>query len=95
MNGHIAWVKGGTATFLELSGENVVLRSSIPSPPGSRLEATFLADPAAGAVGGVGAVMVKVHGSKKEDDGAFTIRGRLVSATREVRARVAALVEPG
>jgi hypothetical protein len=80
----ITWAKGGTATFVAADGENVTLRSSIPSPPGSRLEATFDAEPNT-------AVHVKVHGSKKEEDGSFTIKGRLVDATREIRERVQAL----
>lgn len=84
----IAWAKGGTATFLGAEGENVTLRSSIPSPPGSRLDATFEAEPKT-------AVRVKVHGSKKEEDGSFTIKGRLVDATREIRERVHSLVQSG
>jgi len=84
----ITWTKGGTATFLTAEGENVTLRSSIPSPPGSRLEATFDAEPKT-------AVRVKVHGSKKEEDGSFTIKGRLVDATRGTRDRVHALVAGG
>ena len=80
----INWAKGGTATFLSAEGENVTLRSTIPSPPGSRLEATFDAEPKS-------ALRVKVHGSKKEEDGSFTIKGRLVDATRETRERVQSL----
>jgi hypothetical protein len=83
INGHIhvAWAKGGGASFLSAEGENVTLRSTSPSPPGSRLDATFADEPSA-------VVRIKVHGSKKEDDGSFTIRGRLVDATREIRERV-------
>jgi hypothetical protein len=80
----IAWEKGGTASVLAADGENVTLKSTIPSPPGSRLAATFVDEPAA-------PLRVKVHGSKKEADGSFTIRGRLVDATRETRERVARL----
>ena len=80
----IAWAKGGTASFLSAEGENVTLRSSIPSPPGARLDATFTDEPKT-------PVRVKVHGSKKEEDGSFTIRGRLVDATKETRERVQAL----
>ena len=80
----ISWKKGGTASVVAADGENVTLRSTIPSPPGSRLEATFIDEPTT-------PLRVKVHGSKKEEDGSFTIRGRLVDATRETRERVARL----
>lgn len=83
----ITWAKGGTATVLAAEGENVTLRSTIPSPPGARLDATFDAEPRA-------ALRVKVHGSKKEGDGSFTIKGRLVDATRETRERVQGLAKP-
>jgi hypothetical protein len=84
----IRWAKGGEASFTSAEGENVTLRSTIPSPPGSRLDATFISEPQT-------ALRVKVHGSKKEDDGSFTIKGRLVDATRETRERVQALVQSG
>ena len=86
MKDAIRWAKGGTAAFLSAEGESVVLRSTIPSPPGSRLEATFVDEPAS-------PLRIKVHGSKKEEDGSFTIKGRLVDATREIRERVHALVQ--
>lgn len=76
----LVWEKGGTAEILVVDGENVTLRSTIPSPPGSRLDASL----------GDAKVKIKVHGSKREDDGAFTIKGRLVDATRETREKVTA-----
>jgi len=81
----IVWAKGGTASFVAAQGESVTLRSTIPSPPGSRLDATFADEPKT-------QLRVKVHSSKKQDDGSYTITGRLVDATRETRERVAALV---
>lgn len=84
----IAWAKGGTASFVAAEGEAVVLRSTIPSPPGSRLDATFVDEPKT-------SLRIKVHGSKKEEDGSFTIKGRLVDATRETRERVHALAASG
>jgi hypothetical protein len=87
MMAHLTWAKGGTATLLVIRDDAVTLRSSIPSPPGSRLEATLVSDTAVG-------VKVKIHGSKLESDGSFTLRGKLLEATRELRARLAALV-PG
>lgn len=81
---HVTWQKGGNASFVHVEGEHVTLRSTIPSPPGSRLEGTLLVPPA-------GPINVKVHGSKKEADGTFTVRGRFVDATREIRDLLAAL----
>jgi hypothetical protein len=80
----ILWAKGGAATIVRGEGENVTLRSTIPSPPGSRLDATFVDEPKT-------TLRVKVHGSKREDDGSFTIKGRLIDATREIRDRVHSL----
>jgi hypothetical protein len=85
---HLAWAKGGTASFLTVADDAVTLRSSIPSPPGSRIEGTLSSDPPAG-------VKIKIHGSKLEADGSFTLRGKLLDANRALRDRVAALVGPG
>lgn len=81
---HVAWTKGGTASFVAAADDNVTLTSSIPSPPGSRLEGTLL---------GTIPVKVKVHSSKKEESGSFTLKGRLVDFTRETRERIHGLVE--
>jgi hypothetical protein len=103
---HVAWAKGGTASFVSVADDVVTLRSSIPSPPGSRLEGVLVAEgtadadaaPGTSAVSGAESptarVSVKVHGSKLELDGTFTLKGRLLEATRALRARVAALVAP-
>jgi hypothetical protein len=82
---HLVWTKGGTASFLTIQDDVVTLRSSIPSPPGSRIEATLASD---GSV----AVKVKIHGSKLEPDGSFTLKGRLLDASRALRDRLALLV---
>ncbi len=81
---HVRWQNGGEAAFVSLVKDAVVVRSTVSSPPGSRLEGT-LAGNAAALV-----VRVKVHGCKKQPDGAFVIEGRLIDATREVRAIIAA-----
>ena len=88
MSEHVTFAKGGTASFVLVADDAVTLRSSIPSPPGSRLEGTLVAEPAA-------AVKIKIHGSKLEPDGAFTLRGKLLEANRALRDRIASLVAPG
>jgi hypothetical protein len=82
---HLVWSKGGTASFLTIAVDAVTLRSSIPAPPGSPLEATFAADPAV-------SVTVKIHGSKLQPDGSFTLKGRLIEGTRALRARIEELI---
>jgi hypothetical protein len=84
---HLAWTKGGTATLLTIAQDTVTLRSSIPSPPGARLEATLVADPTV-------ALKIKMHGSKLQPDGSFMLKGRVLEATRALRERLAALVAP-
>lgn len=80
---HVAWIKGGGADLLSIDGERVRLRSTIPSAPGSRIE---------GAVPGSGTgIRVKVARCRQEE-GAFVIEGRLLDATRGVRAELEALV---
>jgi hypothetical protein len=84
---HLLWAKGGTASFLTIAMDAVTLRSSIPSPPGARLEATLASEPSV-------SVTIKIHGSKLQPDGSFTLKGRLLEATRALRARIADLVTP-
>jgi len=81
---HIRWVKGGEASITRVTGDAVALRSSVPSPPGSRIDGEL-------AVGEVATIRVKIHGSKRQEDGAFVLEGRLIDVTREMRERLAAL----
>jgi len=85
MTAHLAWLKGGTADVVSVADDVIVLKSTISAPPGARLE---------GKVAELGdrAVKVKSHGSHKEEDGTFTIKGRLIDANRELRDTLAALV---
>jgi hypothetical protein len=82
---HLSWTKGGEARVVSLDGDAVVLRSTVPSPPGSRIEARLEDEPPA-------TLRVKVHVSRRQPDGDFVIEGRLLDTTREVRARLEALV---
>jgi hypothetical protein len=67
-----------------LEADAVVLRSTVPSPPGSRIEGRLEQEPRA-------PLRVKVHVSRRQPEGDFVIEGRLLDATREVRARLEAL----
>ena len=86
MAAQIAWAKGGEASVVSLAEDAIVLRSTVPSPPGSRIDGTI-----AGADGAPNvSVRVKIHSSKKQDDGRFVLEGRVLDMTRAVRERIAA-----
>lgn len=87
---HLAWAKGGAARFVSIVGEQVVLTSTTPAPPGARLEADLVAGVAEGEA--KPRVKVKSHGSKKEENGTFTLKGRLVEVNRVLRERLVALL---
>ena len=84
---HLLWTKGGTALLLAIDQDAVTLRSSISSPPGARLEATLASDPSV-------TLKIKMHGSKLQPDGSFTLRGRVLEPTKALRERLALLVAP-
>ena len=78
----LVWLKGGEATIASLSGDAVVIRSTIPSPPGSRIEGQLV-----GLNGELGPnLRIKIHSSKKQGDGAFVLEGRALDMTRQTRA---------
>jgi hypothetical protein len=81
MSAQVRWDKGGEASVVSCSAGAVVLRSSVPSPPGSRIEGVLTGEPPA-------RVKVKVHSSKKQPEGDYLLEGRTVDATREVRERL-------
>ena len=84
---HVHWTKGGEARVLTIAADAIVLRSTVPSPPGSRIEGRLEGEPPA-------TVRVKVHASKRQPEGDFVLEGRLLDATREVRVRLAAAAGP-
>ena len=86
MNGpHVRWARGGEARVSAITADAIVLRSTVPSPPGSRIEGRLEGEPPA-------TVRVKIHASKRQPEGDFVLEGRLLDATREVRARLEATV---
>ena len=91
MSARIRWDKGGEATVLAISTDAISLVSSVPWPPGARLSATLLEAEAAGATAPA-TLKIKVHGSKKRDDGAFAIEGRPIDMPRTLRESIAASV---
>jgi hypothetical protein len=77
----IRWSKGGQASILKADDDRVVVRSTVASAPGSRIE---------GALPSGSAVRLKVARCRAEGE-AFVIEGKLLDATRAVRDEVAGL----
>jgi hypothetical protein len=71
----LVWLKGGEAELAAFDGEAITVISTISSPPGSRLEATF----------GSHRAWMKVHQCKKQPDGRFLLQGRAFDMVREAR----------
>ena len=86
MSAHIAWAKGGGADVVSLKDDAIVLRSTIPSPPGSRIEGSIAGE---GEGANSVSVRVKIHSSRKQEDGAFVLEGRVLDVTRALRERLA------
>lgn len=85
---HLTWSKGGHAEVVRLEGDGVVLRSTTPAPPGARLEAKLVTtDPPL-------LVKIKSHGTRREEDGSFTLKGRLIDAPRDLRDKLGSLQGP-
>ena len=87
----LAWDGGGEARVIALDGETIVLRSTRPHAPGSRPSGTLTA----GA-----RLRVKTHRSKRDetpaDDGMeFTVEGRVLDLTRDVRALLSEALRSG
>jgi hypothetical protein len=77
----LQWSRGGEAQVVRADGDAIVLRSTVPSPPGSRIDGRLEGDPPA-------TIRVKIHASRKQPEGDFLLEGRLLDATRELRTRL-------
>ncbi len=75
----IKWKRGGDAELVVLDGESVEVKSTTPSPPGSRIDGDALIDGADRFD-----FRMKVHGCTKHGEH-FHIRGRALDLTRERR----------
>jgi hypothetical protein len=83
VSARIAWTKGGEASVVSLKDDAIVLRSSVPSPPGSRIEGVLAAETSQ-------SVRVKIHSSKKQAEGDFVLEGRVLDMTRGLRDKLGA-----
>jgi hypothetical protein len=82
---HLLWKHGGEADVVTIGAHAMTLRSTIPSPPGSRIEASLASDPSR-------TVKFKIHGSKRQPDGTFVLEGRPLDLTKDLREKLAALI---
>src|SRR5258708_4716650 len=100
---HVVWTNGGEAHVLSIAENAIVLRSTVPAPPGSRLEGTLSIE------GFRIPLRIKVHASRRDDkpeirtlerseradDQPFVLRGRPLDLTRETRQRLKAMLVGG
>ena len=73
---------GGEATLVALSGEVVRVTSGVAAPPGARIDATLESDASV-------RLRFKVHAARRGEDGTYTLEGRPLDLTREMRERLA------
>ena len=83
MSPRVRWSAGGEARILSVGADSIALDSSVPSPPGSRIEGAIEDGEDRGL-----RLRLKVHASKRQADGRFRIEGRPLDLSREARARL-------
>jgi hypothetical protein len=81
LTAHLRWSRGGEARVVAIDADAVVLRSTVSSPPGSRIEGSLLDDPPA-------TFRVKVHVSRKQPEGDYLLEGRPLDLLRSTRERL-------
>jgi hypothetical protein len=84
VSAHLVWEGEGTATLVTLDRDRVELVSSRAFAPGSRPRAHLEAEQ--GGDRKNAPIWMKVHGARRQDDGLYRVTGRLLNATRELRA---------
>ena len=80
---HVRWAGGGEARVVTIDAQAIVLRSTVPSPPGSRIEGTLVGtekEPPA-------KLRVKVHGQETAGGGLRAEGGRWTCPGRRVGDR--------
>lgn len=94
MTPHLTWTGGGEAAIIELDGDRVRLHSTASAAPGARLDGALLSTGTAIRLKVARCRLRPPQGPGAEAPGArlFEIEGRLLDATREVRAELARLV---
>jgi hypothetical protein len=94
MSVRIAWANGGEARLVSITVDALVLTSTVPWPPGSRIEGTVLGEGSEAADGPVSAggpaalLKLKVHASRRQPQGDFLLEGRPIDLRRELRVHL-------
>jgi len=81
----LRWEKGGESEIQKLSADTLSLRSTVPWPPGSRIEGTLADDSRA-------VIRVKVHGCRKQAEGDYAIEGRAIDLPKSLRIAIEQLL---
>jgi hypothetical protein len=81
----VLWAKGGEARVVIIGRDAITLDSSVPAPPGSRIDGTLAGDVPT-------PLRIKIHASRRQPDGRFLLEGRPLDLSREARARLERLV---
>jgi hypothetical protein len=81
----VVWSQGGSATIEVLEGERIELVSTRAFAPGSRPEGTVSLGASSSEAS---TIWLKVHGSRRQDDGSFLVVGKLLNVTRAARERL-------
>jgi hypothetical protein len=68
-----------------MADDKITLRSTHPSPPGSRIEGGVACDRPV-------TLRVKIHACRKEPDGCYVLEGRALDLTRADRERLAVVI---
>lgn len=88
MSARVRWAGGGEARVLSIDARAIVLLSTVPLPPGARVEGTVEGEPPA-------TLRVKVHASKKQGEAEFVLEGRPLDLPKVTRERLESLVREG
>jgi hypothetical protein len=89
MSARVTWANGGEALVTAIAADAIELRSTVPWPPGSRVE---------GAVQGPGPAIllrVKVHSSRRAGERDYALQGRPIDLPREARERIEGWIRAG
>jgi hypothetical protein len=95
MSARVTWSGGGEASLLSIAADAILLQSTVPWPPGSRIEGTVRADDSPPSIVEPApevTLRLKVHSSRRQAEGAFLVQGRPIDLTRAAREKLRAWI---